>query len=86
MPVDDMRGSHSAGLWLEPVDPRCLSWLIADRGHPGAQQLDEFDGAALREVRALHREVKRGLSEQATATGLWPGPPRQIRVNTRKGF
>ena len=38
------------------------------------------------EIKAAIREVKRGISEQATATGLWPGPPRQIRVTTSKGF
>jgi hypothetical protein len=38
------------------------------------------------ELKAAIREVKRGISEQATATGLWPGPPRQIRVTTLKGF
>ena len=38
------------------------------------------------ELKAAIREVKRGISEQATATGLWPGPPRQIRVTTSKGF
>ena len=30
--------------------------------------------------------VKRDIFEQAAATGLWPGAPRQIRVTTRKGF
>lgn len=38
------------------------------------------------ELKAAIREVKRCISEQAVATGLWPGPPRQIRVTTRKGF
>lgn len=38
------------------------------------------------ELIAAIREVKRGIFEQATATGLWPGAPRQIRVTTRKGF
>jgi len=38
------------------------------------------------ELIAAIREVKRGIFEQATATGLWPGSPRQIRVTTRKGF
>jgi hypothetical protein len=38
------------------------------------------------ELRAAIREVERGLFEQATDTGLWPGAPRQIRVTTRKGF
>lgn len=41
---------------------------------------------SVEDLKSAIREVKRGLSEQATATGLWPGPPRQIRVNTRKGF
>lgn len=38
------------------------------------------------ELIAAIREVKRGIFEQATATGLWPRPARQIRVTTRKGF
>ena len=38
------------------------------------------------ELRQAIREVKRGLSEQAASTGLWPGAPRQIRVTTTKGF
>lgn len=38
------------------------------------------------ELKAAIREVKRGIFEQATATGLWPGAPRQIRVTTGKGF
>jgi len=36
------------------------------------------------ELVAAIREVKRGLFEQATATGLWPGAPRQIRIHTHK--
>jgi hypothetical protein len=35
---------------------------------------------------AAIREVRRDLFEQAAATGLLPGAPRQIRVTTRKGF
>lgn len=38
------------------------------------------------ELKAAIREVKRSIAEEAAATGLWPGPPRQIRVTTRKGF
>ena len=38
------------------------------------------------ELKAAIREVKRGIFEQATATDLWPGAPRQIRVTTSKGF
>jgi hypothetical protein len=41
---------------------------------------------SVEELKAAIREVKRGISEQAVATGLWPGAPRQIRVTTRKGF
>lgn len=37
------------------------------------------------ELRLAIREVKRGLSDQAAATDLWPGAPRQIRINTSKG-
>ena len=38
------------------------------------------------ELRQAIREVKRGLSEQAASTGMWPGAPRQIRMTTTKGF
>jgi predicted GTPase len=38
------------------------------------------------ELKAAIREVKRGIYEQATASGLWPGAPRQIRVTTSKGL
>ena len=40
---------------------------------------------SVEELKAAIREVKRGISEQAVATGLWPRPPRQIRVTTGKG-
>jgi len=36
------------------------------------------------ELQAAIRAVKRDLHEQAVATGLWPGAPRQIRLHTRK--
>ena len=38
------------------------------------------------ELMAAIEAVKRDLFEQAAATGLWPGAPRQIRVTTGKGF
>ena len=38
------------------------------------------------ELKAAIAIVKRDIFEQASATGLWPGAPRQIRVTTRKGF
>ena len=38
------------------------------------------------ELMAAIEAVKRNLFEQAAATGLWPGAPRQIRVTTGKGF
>lgn len=38
------------------------------------------------ELMAAIEAVKRDLFEQAAATGLWPGAPRQIRINTGKGF
>ena len=38
------------------------------------------------ELKAEIDLVKRDLFEQAAATGLWPGAPRQIRVTTGKGF
>ncbi len=37
------------------------------------------------ELRLAMRDVRRGLLEQASATGLWPVPVRQIRLNTSKG-
>ena len=40
---------------------------------------------SVEELRVAMRDVRRGLSEQATATGLWPSAPRQIRINTSKG-
>ncbi|MBW6167648.1 hypothetical protein KZ865_03360 [Pseudomonas aeruginosa] len=36
------------------------------------------------ELAAAIREVKRGLFDDAVATGLWPGAPRQLRITTRK--
>jgi hypothetical protein len=36
------------------------------------------------ELRLAIRDVRRGLFEQATATGLWPRAPRQVRVLTSK--
>ena len=41
---------------------------------------------SVEEIKEAIREVKRGIHEQASATGLWPGAPRQIRVTTSKGF
>ena len=38
------------------------------------------------ELKTAIDRVKRDLFEQAAATGLWPGVPRQIRVTTGKGF
>ena len=38
------------------------------------------------ELKAAIAIVKSDIFEQAAATGLWPGAPRQIRVTTRKGF
>ena len=40
---------------------------------------------SIEELQAAIRAVKRDLFEQAVATGLWPGAPRQIRVTTAKG-
>ncbi|WP_157314570.1 phage head-tail joining protein [Chitinibacter sp. GC72] len=37
------------------------------------------------ELQQAIRAIRKGLSEQAVATGLWPRAPRQIRLNTRKG-
>ena len=41
---------------------------------------------SVEELKDAIREVKRGLLEQAAASGLWPSAPRQIRVTTGKGF
>lgn len=40
---------------------------------------------SVEELRVAMRDVRRGLMEQAQATGLWPGAPRQIRLSTSKG-
>ena len=40
---------------------------------------------SIEELRMAIVEVKRGLFEQATQTGLWPRAPRQIRMTTSKG-
>lgn len=40
---------------------------------------------SVEELRVAMRDVRRGLLEQAQATGLWSGAPRQIRLNTSKG-
>ena len=38
------------------------------------------------ELKAAIVVVKRDIFEQAAATGLCPGAPRQIRITTGKGF
>lgn len=38
------------------------------------------------ELKTAIEIIKRDLFEQAAATGLWPGAPRQIRITTGKGF
>jgi len=38
------------------------------------------------ELKDAIKLVERGLHDQAVGTGLWPRAPRQIRINTRKGF
>lgn len=38
------------------------------------------------ELKAAIEMVKRDLHNQAIASGLWPGTPRQIRITTSKGF
>lgn len=38
------------------------------------------------ELKTAIEIIKRDLFEQAAATGLWPGAPRQIRITTSKGF
>lgn len=40
---------------------------------------------SIEELRLAISDVKRGLFEQATQTGLWPRAPRQIRMTTSKG-
>lgn len=41
---------------------------------------------SVEELKAAIREVEAALHLDAVATGLWPRSPRQIRVDTRKGF
>ena len=41
---------------------------------------------SVEELKDAIRAVERGLAEQAAATGLIPPAPRQIRINTTKGF
>jgi hypothetical protein len=41
---------------------------------------------SVEELKEAIRAVERGLSAQATNTGLIPPAPRQIRVLTGKGF
>jgi hypothetical protein len=38
------------------------------------------------ELSTAIREVEVGLHKDAVATGLYPRAPRQIRLNTSKGF
>lgn len=38
------------------------------------------------ELRSAISEVRRGLAQQASETGLIPGPARQIRLTTSKGL
>ena len=45
-----------------------------------------IDYRSIDELRLAIRDVKRGLFEQAADTGLWPRAPRQLRINTSKGF
>lgn len=40
---------------------------------------------SIEELRMAIGDVKRGLFQQATETGLWPRAPRQIRMTTSKG-
>ena len=40
---------------------------------------------SVEELRIAMHDVRRGLFDQAAATGLWPGAPRQIRLTTTKG-
>jgi hypothetical protein len=41
---------------------------------------------SVEELKLAIAEVKRGLFEQARATGLWPRAARQIRITTTKGM
>lgn len=41
---------------------------------------------SVEELKAAIREVEAALHRDAVTTGLWPRSPRQIRVDTRKGF
>ena len=40
---------------------------------------------SVEELKLAISEVKRGLFEQATATGFWPKAPRQVRLTSTKG-
>ena len=46
----------------------------------------DHEGLPLLVMKRVDGAAWRDLLEQAAASGLWPGAPRQIRVTTRKGF
>jgi hypothetical protein len=62
-----------------------LETALARGEHRVAFEDKTVEYRSVAELQAAIREVKRGLFEQATGTGLWPGAPRQIRITTAKG-
>lgn len=38
------------------------------------------------ELQIAIREVEKAMHRDAVETGLWPAPPRQIRITTTKGW
>jgi len=65
---------------------QALETALAKGEHRVSFEDKTVEYRSVEELKAAIREVKRGLFEQATETGLWPGAPRQIRVTTNKGF
>ena len=66
------------------LDDLELALLKGERRVSFGDKTVEYRSVA--ELKAAIAIVKRDIFEQAAATGLWPGAPRQIRVTTRKGF
>ena len=66
------------------LDDLELALLKGERRVSFGDKTDEY--RSVDELKAAIAIVKRDIFEQAAATGLWPGAPRQIRVTTRKGF
>ena len=65
---------------------QALETALARGEHRVTFQDKTVEYRSVDELKAAIREVKRGIFEQATASGMWPGAPRQIRVTTSKGL